>query len=174
MFGCKKVLKEIEESKRQLEAEKQELLFIKKQLEDSTPKVDISNIYVWKDNDLYSIVRLDIKKIHSKKLGGNGVKTDGYLFTLIDIFTDDIVYQKISTEKITRKQYILGKTLDEGHYGYFIPLYDVDRNLLAYVNKKVPLYVLQQLYYRLNNVDVNAYVLKKKKILEPIYYIKNL
>lgn len=163
MFGNKKVLKEIEEAKQQLEAQKQELLFIKEQLEDSTPKVDISNIYVWKDNDLYSIVRLDVQKIHGRNWSGAGVETDGYLSTLIDIFTNNIVYQNRSTEKISRKQYILGKTLDEGRYGYFIPLHDVDRNLLAYINKKVPLYVLQQLYYRLNNVGVNAYVLKKEK-----------
>ena len=28
---------------------------------------------------------------------------------------------------------------------------------------EVPLYVLQQLYYKLNNVDINAYILKKEK-----------
>lgn len=163
MFGNKKILKQIEEAKQQLEAEKQELLFIKEQLEDSTPKVDISNIYVWQDKGLYSIVRLNVQKIHGKTWGGIGKETDGYLSTLTDIFTNNIVYQKSATEKINRKQYISGKTLDEGYYAYFIPLHDIDRNLLAYANKKVPLYVLQQLYYRLNNVDVNAYVLKKEK-----------
>lgn len=37
-------IKKIEKAKQQLEVEKQELLFIKEQLEDSTPKVDISKI----------------------------------------------------------------------------------------------------------------------------------
>lgn len=44
------------------ENKKQELLFIKEQLDDSTPKIDISNVYVWKTQHLYSIVKLEIKK----------------------------------------------------------------------------------------------------------------
>jgi len=170
MFGNKKTLHQIEESKKQLEEtkeqlkiEKQELLFIKDQLENTTPKVDISNMYVWKDKNLCSIVRLDIQKIHGRSFGGVGPKTDGYLSTLIDIFTNNILYQKSSIKKINTKQFIPGETLYEGYYAYLIPLHEVDKNILAFANKKVPLYVLQQLYYKLNNVDINAYVLKKEK-----------
>lgn len=45
----------------------------------------------------------------------------------------------------------------------FFQLYRADKNLLAYTDKKVPLYVIQQLYYKLNNVDVKTYVLKTGK-----------
>ena len=138
-------------------------MFIKEQLEDSTPKIDVSNIYVWKDKDLWSIVRLDVEKFRGRNWGGIGQEVDGYLSTLTDIFSDRIIYQRSSTEIVQRKQFIRGKTLEENYYAYLLPLHEVDKNLLAYVDKKVPLYVLQQLYYKLNNVDVNEYVLTRKK-----------
>lgn len=100
MFKNKKRLKELEDTRLELEKEKQELLFIKEQLDNTMPKIDISNVYVWYDNDIYS-------------------------------------------------------------YAYLSPIYAVDRNILAYTDKMVPMYVLQQLYYKLNNVDVNAKILKK-------------
>ena len=164
MFGNKKrlqQLEQIEQSRKQLESEKQELLFIKEQLENSTPKVDVSNIYVWKDKGLCSIVRLDVEKFRGRNWGGIGQVVDGYLSTLTDIFSGNIIYQRSATEIIQRKQYIRGKTLADGYDAYLLPLHEVDNNLLAYTDKKVPLYVLQQLYYRLNNVDVKKYVLKK-------------
>ena len=61
------------------------------------------------------------------------------------------------------KQYIRGNSLEDGYFAYFYPIHEVDRNLLAYINKQVPLYILQQLYYRLNRIDVNAKILKKEK-----------
>ena len=66
MFGSKKGLKQIEEARKQLEEEKKELLFIKEQLEDSSPKVDVSNIFVWEDKGVYSIVKLDVQLIHGR------------------------------------------------------------------------------------------------------------
>lgn len=163
MFGSKKRLKEIEEAKQQLENEKQELLFIKNQLEDSTPKINVSNIFVWQDKGLYSIVKLNVQKIHGRTWGGIGKESDGYQSTLTDIFTNNIVYERCSTDTIQRKQYISGKNLEDGYFAFLLPLHNVDVNLLAYTDKKVPLFVLQQLYYRLNKVDVNAYILKKQK-----------
>lgn len=162
MFANKKKLKEIEEMKQELEREKQELLFIKEQLEDSMPKIDISNVYVWEDKGVYSIVKLDIQKIR----GVNKffmMEVDGYGSTLIDVFSNNVIYQKDSMSKIRREENILGETIGEGYTAYLIPICEVDKNLLAYTDKKVPLYVLQQLYYKLNNVDVNAYTLKKEK-----------
>ena len=159
MFKRKKIQKEIEK----LELEKKELLFIKEQLDVSTPKIDISNIYVWKDKGLCSIVRLDVQKFCGRNWGGAGKEVDGYFSTLTDVFSNNIVYQKSSTEIIQRKQYISGKTLSDGYYAFLLPLHEADNNLLAYANKQVPLYVLQQLFYRLNNVDANAHELKKQK-----------
>ena len=163
MFGKKKRLEQIEQSRKQLELEKQELLFIKEQLEDSTPKIDVSNIYVWKDKDLWSIVRLDVEKFRGRNWGGIGQEVGGYLSTLTDIFSGNVIYQRSATEIIQRKQYIRGKTLEDGYDAYLLPLHEVDKNLLAYTDKKVPLYVLQQLYYKLNNVNVNEYGLTQKK-----------
>ena len=45
-------------------------------------------------------------------------------------------------EPIQRKQYIPGKTYKDAYYALFLPLHEVDRSLLAYTDKKVPLYVL--------------------------------
>mgnify|MGYP003469152936 CR=1 FL=1 len=39
-------------------------------------------------------------------------------------------------------------------------------NLLAYLDKKVPLYVLQNLYYKLNNIDINSKIFDTPKILK--------
>ena len=52
-------------------------------------------------------------------------------------------------------------TLKDSYYAYFYPIYEADRNILAYTNRLVPLYVLQQLYYRLNKIYVDAKILKK-------------
>ena len=176
MFESKKRLKQIEEEKKQLEetkqqlekisqqieCEKQQLLFIKEQLEDSTPKVDDSNIYVWQNKGLYSIVRLKIENIVGRNWGGTGNVVNAYESTLIDIFTDKVIYQRSATETIQREEYISGKTLRDGYYAFLIPLHEVDNNLLAYTNKQIPIYILQQLYYKLNNVNVNAFTLTKK------------
>jgi len=163
MFGHKKRLKQIEEEKQQLEKEKQELLFIKEQLEDSTPKIDISNVYVWENKGVYSIVRLDIQEFQGRDYCGYGKLVDAYQSTLIDIFSNNIIYLKSSTRLIEEKEWMSGAKPGDGYYARLLQLHKVDKNILAYANKKVPLYVLQQLYYRLNNVDVNAYILKKQK-----------
>lgn len=155
------ILKNKKEIFNMFENKKQELLFIKEQLDDSTPKIDISNVYVWKTQHLYSIVKLEIKKIHGITFLGK--EADGYQSTLIDIFSNNIIYQKNSIKPIQKEEYFSDNVLENTHHAFLLPLHEVDKNILAYANKKVPLYVLQQLYYKLNNVDINAYVLKKEK-----------
>ena len=180
MIRNKKVLKQIEESKRQLEEskkqlekikyqlqiEKQELYFIKEQLEDMTPKVDVSNVYIWKDKNICSIVRLNTQKIRGRCFAGGGSEVEGYSSTLVDIFTNNIVFKKNSRQRINENEIMVENkysSSQEYYYAQLIPLYEIDNNILAFADKKVPLYVLQQLYYKLNNVDVNDYVLKKIK-----------
>lgn len=154
MFGSKKRLQE-------LEKEKQELLFIKQQLEEVTPKIDISDIYVWEENGIYNIVQLNIQKCHG--INPFGQEVDGYISTLIDVFSNKIVYEKSSTNTIKSKELIYDrKKVKDSYYAYFYPVYQADRNLLAYADKKVPLYVLQQLYYRLNHINIKSYGLKEK------------
>lgn len=154
----KKILQQIDQEKQQLETIKQELIFIKSNLEDKTPKIDVSNIYVWENNGLFSIVRLNEVKLpvtpHSKSL---------VVSSLIDIFTNNVIYKKCSLYKVQRCEYISADIGEAGYYAHFYPIYDVDNNILAYADKKVPLYILQQLYYKLNNVDINADILKKTK-----------
>ena len=162
MFKNKKILKEIQDEKEHLEKIKEELLFIKNQLEDTTPKIDISELYVWEENGLYSIVKLDVKNIRGRAYFGLGLEENGFETTLIDIFTNNIVYHRCAIERIKSKQWVnYGSSTEDGYYAYLYPLHKVDNNILAYTNKMVPLYVLQQLYYKLNNVDVNAHILKK-------------
>lgn len=165
MFGNKKLLKKIKNEKENLESLKQELLFIKENLANEMPKIDISNLYVWQENGLRSIVKLDVKNIRGKAFFGLGVEENGYETTLTDIFTNKIVYVKRSLRLMKSKEWIsCGTSLfEDGYYAYLDPIYKFDNNILAYINKKVPLYVLQQLYYRLNNVNVNSYTLKKEK-----------
>ena len=158
MFGSKKRLMEIKEARNELENEKKELLFIKKLLEDQTPKIDISNVFVWYDNGLYSLVRLEVKKIKGKNCFGN--IEDGYESNLIDIFSNCLVYRKTAVDTINSKEYV--STGEGGRYANLYPIHKFYTDILVYADKKVPLYVLQQLYYRLNNVDVNVYKLEKK------------
>lgn len=171
MFKNNKALKNIDNEKRQLEAqrqllsrEKEELLFIKNQLEDISPKVDITNTYIFEEYGIKHIVNLSIREFFGKD--GFGRQCKGYESTVIDIFTGNIIYQQSKTEPLKREN----KIYDEinffdstWHYIYCYPICEVEKNLMAYTDKKVPVYVLQQLYYKLNNVNVNANILKKNK-----------
>ena len=167
MFSIKKRLKQIEVAKQQLEKEKQELLFIKNQLEETTPKIDISNVYIWEEQEVCSIVKLEIKKLKPNTLEEEKAGTVRYLSTLTDIFTNNIIFKKESTETIKEVQWIIKENYEEdfvgGYYAFLSPLSESDKNILAYTDKKVPLYILQQLYYRLNKIDISDYILKKEK-----------
>lgn len=163
MFRNKKILLEIKEQREILEQEKQELLFIKEQLENSQDKIDVSNIYVWENGGVYSIVRLEVTKIRGRNFSGYGKLVDGYHSTLTDIFSNQVIFQKDSECKIKSEELIRTDSIETSYFARLYSLYEVDKNLLAYTDKKVPLYVLQKLYYKLNNVDTNAYILKKEK-----------
>lgn len=105
---------------------------------------------------------MNVLNIRGVTWSGLGVERNGFESTLTDIFTNEIIYKKCATKLITSKQWVNhGNSYIEGYYAFLTPIYKVDKNILAYTDKKVPLYVLQQLYYKLNNVEVTAYVLKK-------------
>ena len=106
----------------------------------------------------------NVKELNDK-LTELGIDID-YKMGVIGMVTDSdgkVIYQRSATETIQRKEYISGKTLRDGYYAFLIPLHEVDNNLLAYTNKQIPIYILQQLYYKLNNVNVNALTLTQKK-----------
>ena len=95
--------------------------------------------------------------------GGLGKEVDGYHSTLTNIFTNEVIFEKNSMNKIESEELIRKDSLENSYFAHFFPIYAADRSILAYADKKVPMYVLQQLYYKLNNVNVNAQVLKKTK-----------
>jgi len=114
-------------------------------------------------------VKLDIKEIEGTLLV-NPVKTNSYESTLIDIFSNEIVFQKCSKIRIQNKELIFGSQsirIDGiQRVQYWINLYPIDEfypDVLIYADKKVPLYALQQIYYDINNVDFDSKLLKKQQ-----------
>ena len=164
MFGSKRRI--IEEKLKQIEREKQELLKIKEILEDNYPKIDIKDLYVFSVDDISYIVRMQVDKkpgidYFQNKIMGNHSK-------LIDVFSNKIIYEKFSYHLIDREEYI-GNCKQEYYfnddYAYLKPILEVEKNLLSYTNGFVPTYILMNLYYKLNNVDINSSLLIKKKEL---------
>ena len=151
MFGKSKNQKEIEK----LRKEKEELLMIKEMLEDKSPKVDVSDVYVWEYNGISYLVRCYVKTMVGNALGGVGPIRNGFESTLIDIFSEQLVYKKCSTQLIKEKELVkdvYGKYTDK--CASFRHILEVDKSLLVYADKRVPKYVLQQDYYLLNNIDI--------------------
>lgn len=161
MFGKKKQSREIENKLLEIKREKEELLKIKELLEDTTPKVDISNVYIWECDGISSIVRYYVKPIVGRSLGGAGAIRNGFESTLVDIFSEQIVYKKCSIELIKERELVkdlTGKYTNS--YARFNHILEFDKRLLVYPDKRVPKYILQQDYYALNYIDIT-----KSKIL---------
>lgn len=154
MFGYKRKL---QEQRDELQKEKEELLRLKEIMESSHPKIDITYVYVFEEHGFSYIVESHATKIRARLLNGKGPMADGYESTLVDIFTKKIVYKKTSLELINMKEKIFeDETFKYFHYADITPICEKEPNLLAYTDKKVPLYVLQRLYYKLNNIDLSS------------------
>lgn len=167
MFKNKKLLKQIEEERKKLNEEKEELLRLKEIMTSSYPKIDITYVYVCEENGMYYIGKLYEKKIRARLLGGKGPMSDGYEATLLDIFNKNVIFTKASRERVGRKVCIFeDDTLRNFHYIYLTPISEIEPNLLAYFDKKVPLYVLQNLYYKLNNIDLSSKIFNEPKTLQ--------
>lgn len=162
MFDRNKKEKELESKLSEIKREKEELLKIKELLEDTTPKVDISNVYVWECDGISSIVRYYVKPMVGRALGGAGPIRNGFESTLIDIFSEQSIYKKYSTDLIKERELVKDLTgRYTNKYARFNHILDVDKRLLVYPDKRVPKYILQQDYYLLNNIDIT-----KSKVLE--------
>jgi len=160
-------LEEIKEEKRKLEKEKQELLKLQEIMSSSYPKIDITYLYVCEENGRYHIGKLYEEKIRGRLYGGKGPISNGYEATFVDIFNQNIIFKKGSRDRIGRKVCIFeDDTLRNYHYVHLTPICEIEPNLLAYLDKKVPLYVLQNLYYKLNNIDINSKIFDTPKILK--------
>ena len=144
---AKRILKETASKLEQIENEKKELHLMKKVLEDSSPKVDISNLYVYEENRIYFIVeRIDKETIGRAVYYNKAVKC--VRTTLIDIFTKKAIYDELNLVKMTSS--------------YLKPILSVDHSLLVFPDQKVPFYLLQQLFYKLNNISLEESEYVKK------------
>jgi len=139
------------------ERQKQELLKLKRIMENKFPKIDITNVYVFKENDISYIVAAVIKK---------GFK-NYYELEFIDIFSKKTIFRKCSRDLnrlIKRKEEIYDdKQYRKSHFAFICPVHEKDRSLLAYADGQVPLYILQRLYYKLNKVDLQNPILSAPK-----------
>ena len=154
-----KKLDEIKKEKEALQKEREQLLKIQEMMKNTNniETIDISNVYVWRKKNVYYLVNLKEEKAIEK--GNSEIEYHGYKATLTDIFSEKIVYEKFSSYKIEKMQEIV--ELGELYNTYLTPIYEFDRNLLVYADKKVPKHVLLQLYYNLNNIDLTEPTLKK-------------
>lgn len=170
MFENKKKLKEIENAKQQLENEKAEILrekaelqFIKDELKDTSPKIDITHVHVFRKHGINYFATLYIEPGVGEN--GFGVTVKGYRSKLVDIFTNQVIHEKHSIDPLQREEtiyeqppYIFNECIIT-----CTPICEVIPELLAYPDKQVPEYVLKQAYYNLNNVNVNSKILRKEK-----------
>ena len=164
MFGKNKDLKEIEIKLLELKKEKKELLKIKELLEDKTAKIDISNVYVWNFDGISYLVRYYTKPIEGISLNDTIILRDYFESTLIDIFSEQVVYKKYSPQLIKERELVKDLSVRyTNKYASFKHILDVDRELLAFPDKKVPKYILQKKYYSLNNIDIT-----KSKVLNKV------
>lgn len=148
---AKRILEEANSKLEQIQKEKKELEIMKKLLEYSYPKVDISNLYVLKENGNYFIVeKLEEPAIGKSVYFNKEVNCTRILIT--DIFTKKIIYDEA---------YLCRYPLSF-HNLELRPILSVEHSLLAFPEQKVPFYLLQQLFYKLNNISLeeNEYVKK--------------
>ena len=155
----------LEENKKVLESikkEREELLEIKRMLEDNSKKINITNVFIFKRQGHYDIVELRSEKIQGKSYRSGNKIVNGFHSQLINIFTNVIEYDKSNESPIHREEYVFDRYGD-GYKAFLTPITIIDKNLLKYVDNMVPLVVLQRLYYKLNNVELTSDVKMLKK-----------
>lgn len=163
MFKNKKRLQAIEDAKKELEQQKTELQFIKDQMTDISPKIDITCTHVVEKQGIKYLANAFCDRCTGKN--GLGINVKGYDSTLVDIFSNQVIYKKVSIYPLQRKEEVIIKNSDykETYLITCTPVCEVLPELLAYPDKQVPEYVLKQAYYKLNNVNVNSKILRKEK-----------
>lgn len=165
MFKKQKLI--LEENKKTLEnikREKEELLEIKRMLEDNSEKVNITNVFLLNRKGHFNFVELKSTKISGTTALSKGRVIDGYHSELIDIFSRVIVYEKNHVDPIQTEEYVADRYGD-CYKAYLNPITMADKNLLKYVDNMVPKVVLQRLFYKVNNVDITneTKILSKNK-----------
>ena len=84
---------------------------------------------------------------------------------MIDIFSKQIIYEEFN-EGILKEDFHIGKynkcnSKNNDYIAKLIPILEVEPNLLAYSDRNVPIYILERLNYKINNIDVKAPILQK-------------
>jgi len=160
----KLILEENKKVLEQIKKEKEELLEIKRILEDNSEKVNITNVFLFERLGNYNFVELRSEKISGITNRSEGKIVEGYHSELIDIFSGVIVYEKNNVAPIQREEFISDRYGD-CYKAYLNPITMADKNLLKYVDNMVPKVVLQRLFYKVNNVDItnNTKILSKNK-----------
>lgn len=153
MSKYKRDTEELKEKINQLNTQKKRLLFIQDNLNNEDSKIDISNVYIWHNGSENRIVRLHVSRTAPQYM------QYGYDSSLVDIFTNEVVYFKRDCERIKMKEYIYEKN----NYAYITPLYEFNKNILVYPDNKVPLYVLKRIFYQINNIDISNVLEKTYK-----------
>jgi len=145
----KKRQKELEIIKKEIIKAKNELEAIKQLLEEKCEKIDISNTYIFTYGGLSYLVNLEtIDSVH---------------YNLRDIFNNQIIFNIISRGGNERKIYMRSNQNFNGQdeYADIYPILEDNPDLLIYVDRQVPEYVLQQYLYKLNNIDITNHVKSK-------------
>ena len=142
----KEVINYLDEKLDNIRKEKEELIKLKNLLYNDNKTINITNVYVYEpDNEnIKYIVKLVERNFRSP------------MTVLCDIFSNNELYEEmnnISNIKIRGISKCWGK---------ITPIYKYEPALLAYPEKLVPEYVLREIYYNINNIDLNAPILRKK------------
>ena len=137
--------KQLEKIKEEIIKEKKELEEIKKILEDKSEKIDISNTYVFTYGGLSYLVNIENNYPH---------------YVATDIFSKNIIFEFTTYEMINNQKTVVDMEInkyynEKDRYANITPILELDNNLIKYVDKMVPSYVLQQLLYKLNNLSVH-------------------
>jgi len=144
----------------ELEREKQKLLRIQEIFEENTPALDISNIFVFELDGRFYIVKAEVKNFVGVTCWSSK-KREGYHSILTDIFTKKIVFEKQALSSFQREEPV--RAYSRRSFAKITPILEIEPDLLAYFDGKVPLYVLLRLYYKLNNVNLLNPILTRKE-----------
>ena len=147
----KKRQKELEIIKKEIIKAKNELEAIKQLLEEKCEKIDISNIFIFSYGGISYLVHI-INKV------------DSVYYEVKDIFNNQIIFDYFKHN--IERNYRINMEYNERYngvdsYATLIPIIEKNPDLLIYVNRQVPEYVLQQYLYKLNNIDITNHVKSK-------------
>ena len=146
--------KQLEKIKTEIIKEKKELEAIKMFLEDKSEKIDISNVYVFTYGGISYICELE-----------SNYKLSCYCNVFKDVFSKEKLFKVFSTNRLQNKVLMINSEYYNGKdkYAYVKPILDENHDLLKYVDRQVPSYVLQQYLYKLNNIYIDNSNFKKLK-----------